>query len=299
MAAAKYKVTAVRDVNARDLKPADILVNVAGTVITAGQFDATTHAQLFDLKADAIDRALFELDDLILRTLAGEEAKAKGIDTADYFAAEITNKLKDFSDEEREKLVDDLSGRLFAKYNVKIQLVAPEPPVENISVDDDPAQGPANAPVTIVMFSDFQCPACSATHPILKKAIAEFPGKIRFVVRDFPLTSIHENAFNAALAAGAATAQGKFFEYSDLLYQRQDALDPVSLKRYAAELGLNVKQFEIDFSSEKIAAEVLKDKSDGENYGIGGTPTVFVNGVRVRQLSATGFRKAITKALVK
>ena len=100
-------------------------------------------------------------------------------------------------------------------------------------------------------------------------------------------------------AAGAATAQGKFFEYSDLLYQRQDALDPVSLKRYAAELGLNVKQFEIDFSSEKIAAEVLKDKSDGENYGIGGTPTVFVNGVRVRQLSATGFRKAITKALVK
>ncbi|MBK9766624.1 MAG: thioredoxin domain-containing protein [Chloracidobacterium sp.] len=196
-------------------------------------------------------------------------------------------------------MVDDLSGRLFAKYNVKIQLVAPEPPVENISVDDDPAQGPANAPVTIVMFSDFQCPACSATHPILKKAIAEFPGKIRFVVRDFPLTSIHENAFNAALAAGAATAQGKFFEYSDLLYQRQDALDPVSLKRYAAELGLNVKQFEIDFSSEKIAAEVLKDKSDGENYGIGGTPTVFVNGVRVRQLSATGFRKAITKALVK
>ncbi|HQX55271.1 MAG TPA: thioredoxin domain-containing protein [Pyrinomonadaceae bacterium] len=296
---AKYKVTAVRDVNARDLKPADILVNVAGTVITAGQFDAATHAELFDLKADAIDRALFELDDLILRTLAGEEAKAKGIDTADYFAAEITNKLKDFSDEEREKLVDDLSGRLFAKYNVKIQLVAPEPPVENISVDDDPAQGPANAPVTIVMFSDFQCPACSATHPILKKAIAEFPGKIRFVVRDFPLTSIHENAFNAALAAGAATAQGKFFEYSDLLYQRQDALDPVSLKRYAAELGLNVKQFEIDFSSEKIAAEVLKDKSDGENYGIGGTPTVFVNGVRVRQLSATGFRKAITKALVK
>ncbi len=233
---AKYKVVPGKDVNSRDLKPADVLVTVAGTAITVQQYDTATRADLFDIQADASDRVLFELDDLILNTLAADEAKLKGIDTADYFAAEVTNKLKDYSDEERERLVDDLQTRLYAKYKVNILYKSPEPKAEEISVDDDPAQGPANAPVTIVMFSDFQCPACSAAHPILKRVIAEFPGKIRFVVRDFPLTGIHENAFSAALAAGAAAAQGKFFEYIDLLYQRQDALDAASLKRYAAEL---------------------------------------------------------------
>jgi len=296
---AKYKVVPGKDVNSRDLKPADVLVTVAGTAITVQQYDTATRADLFDIQADASDRVLFELDDLILNTLAADEAKLKGIDTADYFAAEVTNKLKDYSDEERERLVDDLQTRLYAKYKVNILYKSPEPKAEEISVDDDPAQGPANAPVTIVMFSDFQCPACSAAHPILKRVIAEFPGKIRFVVRDFPLTGIHENAFSAALAAGAAAAQGKFFEYIDLLYQRQDALDAASLKRYAAELGLNVKQFEIDFSSEKVAAEVQKDKAEGENYGIGSTPTIYVNGVRVRRLSPSGFRSAINKALGK
>jgi thiol-disulfide isomerase/thioredoxin len=260
---AKYKVVPGKDVNSRDLKPADVLVTVAGTAITVQQYDTATRADLFDIQADASDRVLFELDDLILNTLAADEAKLKGIDTADYFAAEVTNKLKDYSDEERERLVDDLQTRLYAKYKVNIFYKSPEPKAEEISVDDDPAQGPANAPVTIVMFSDFQCPACSAAHPILKRVIAEFPGKIRFVVRDFPLTGIHENAFSAALAAGAAAAQGKFFEYIDLLYQRQEALDAASLKRYAAELGLNVKQFEIEFSSEKVAAEVQKGQGRG------------------------------------
>ncbi len=296
---AKYKVVPGKDVNARDLKPTDVLVTVAGTAITVQQYDTATRADLFGIQADASDRVLFELDDLILSTLAADEAKLKGIDTADYFAAEVTNKLKDFSDEERERLVDDLQARLFAKYKVNILYKAPEPKAEEIAVDDDPAQGPANAPVTIVMFSDFQCPACSAAHPVLKRVMAEFPGKVRFVVRDFPLTGIHENAFSAATAANAAAAQGKFFEYIDLLYQRQDALDAASLKRYAAELGLNVKQFEIDFSSEKAAAEVQKDKAEGEKYGIGSTPTIYVNGVRVRRLSPSGFRSAINKALGK
>ena len=160
-----------------------------------------------------------------------------------------------------------------------------------------PATGPATAPVTIVMFSDFQCSACSATHPVLKKAMAAYPGKIRFVVRDFPLESIHENAYRAALAAGAANAQGKFFEYTEILYKNQDALDDESLKKYAADLGLNVKQFELDFNSEKTAAEVRKDMADGESYGINSTPTIFVNGVKVRDLSADGFKAAIDRPL--
>ena len=105
--------------------------------------------------------------------------------------------------------------------------------------------------------------------------------------------------FAAAIAANAANRQGKFFEYAEVLYKNQNALDEASLKKYAADLGLNVKQFELDLSDAQIAAEVRKDRADGETYGIGGTPTVFVSGVKVRVMSESGFRAAIEKALKK
>ena len=149
------------------------------------------------------------------------------------------------------------------------------------------------------MFSDFQCPACSATDPILKKVMDQYPGKIRFIVRDYPLQELHENAHRAALAAAAANKQGKFFEYIDILYHNQSALDDASLAKYAAQLGLNAQQFEIDFKSDATAAEVKKDIADGESYRITGTPTIFINGVRMRTLSADEFKTAIDRALAK
>ena len=112
-----------------------------------------------------------------------------------------------------------LRKRLFTKYKVKLMVHEPVPVARDISVDDDPATGKATASVTVVMFSDFQCSACSATHPVLKKVLGEYGDKVRFVVRDFPLESIHENAFRAALAANAARAQNKYFEYIDVLYR--------------------------------------------------------------------------------
>jgi protein-disulfide isomerase len=192
-----------------------------------------------------------------------------------------------------------LREKLFKKYNAKFSLKEIAPVVQNISTDDDPAQGKATAPVTVVMFTDFQCPACAATHPALKKVLTEYGEKVRFVVRDYPLVQIHENAFQAAVAAGAANAQGKFYEYTEVLYKNQNALDAASLKKYAADLGLNLKQFELDLASQKIADEVRKDTEDGKRYGLSGTPTVFVNGVKVRTLSEQGFRNAINKALGK
>jgi protein-disulfide isomerase len=207
--------------------------------------------------------------------------------------------MKQFSDDERAELENALKRRLFAKYKARILIEPPPPIVQKISTDDDPSLGPANAPVTVVMFGDFQCSACAKTHPTLKKVMSEFPGKVRFVARDFPLDNIHENAFTAALAAGAAHAQGKFFEYGELLYANQDSLDPASLRKFAVRLGLNEKQFEIDFTAEKTAAEVEKDVADGQSYGVAGTPTIFVNGVKVRRLSAEYFREAIENALAK
>lgn len=295
----KFKFAPGKDANAANLAAADVVATVNGQPVTAKEFEDFVRIPLYEARAEIADVVLGELDEQIYATLVIAEAKTLGIDSSELIAREVTNKMKEYSDAERHGLENGFRTRLWAKYQVKILYAEPPPPRQNVSVDDDPAIGPASAPVTVIMFSDFQCSACAAAHPVLKQVMAEYPGKVRFVVRDFPLESIHENAFKAALAAGTANAQGKFFEYAEILYKNQNALDAESLKKYAAELGLNAKQFELDFNSQKAAAEIRKDVADGESYAVNSTPTIFVNGVRLRNLSAHGFKSAIEKALLK
>lgn len=295
----KYKVTFGKDVNAADLKSFDALVTINGKTISAQEFDEKNKLALYDIRADIFEIVEKNLQDVVSSEMLITEAAELQISPSDIIAREISDKVRDYSDEERETLQAALDKRLFTKYKVQFLLKEPAPVVRNISVDDDPFTGKTSAPVTVVMFSDFQCPSCGVTHPIIKKVVAEYGDRVRFVVRDFPLESIHENAFAAALAAKAAFNQGKFFEYSDKLYANQDALDSASLKKYAAESGLNLKQFEIDLTDEKTASEVRKDMTEGKKYGIKGTPTIFINGILQRQLSASSFRQAIEKALGK
>ena len=295
----KYKAALGKDVNAPNLIKSDVLGTVGGKQITAETFDAKNKMLLSEYEADVYDRARAALEQTIYSNLIVAEAKTQNMEPSDLIAREITDRMKEFSDDERLKLETALRDRLFKKYNAKFLLKEIAPIVQNISVDDDPALGKATASVTVVMFTDFQCPACAATHPVLKRVLAEYADKTRFVVRDYPLAQLHENAFQAAVAAGAANAQGKFFEYTEVLYKNQNALDTASLKKYAAELGLNSKQFELDLASQKLADEVRKDMEDGKRYGINGTPTVFINGVKLRVLSEQGFRAAINKALGK
>jgi protein-disulfide isomerase len=295
--AVKHKVSYQTDVNAAGLKPIDPLFTIDGRTVTDQEYENKYRLTLYEVKADLVDDVAGDLTAVIFSVLADAEAAALKIDQQTFIAREITDKMKQFTDDERAVLANSLRDRLFTKYKVKFLIRPPAPIVQKISVDDDPSRGPINAPVTVVMFADFQCPACSRTHPILQKVLAEFPGKVRFVARDFPLENIHENAFRSAVAAGAANAQGKFFEYGELLYKNQEALDDASLKKYAAQAGLNMRQFELDFSSEKTAAEVRKDMNDAESYGVTGTPTIFINGVMVRQLSEESFRNAIREAL--
>ncbi|HMT08034.1 MAG TPA: thioredoxin domain-containing protein [Pyrinomonadaceae bacterium] len=294
----KYKVANGKDINVR-LLPADIVVTINGKGVTSKEFEDFARLPLYELNAGLADVVIEDIQSTLMNALIAVEAKSRDLQSSDLIAQEITNKMKDFSDEERYSLEDAWMKRLFAKYQAKVLYTVPTPYVQNIAVDDDPAQGPATATVTIVMFSDFQCSACAATHPVLKRAITDFPGKVRLVVRDYPLESIHENGFKAALAANAANAQGKFFEYIEKLYANQDALDDVSLQRYAVDVGLNAPQFTIDFSAEKTALEVRRDMADGNSYGINSTPTIYVNGVKVRDLSYEGFKAAIERALKK
>ena len=297
-----HKATIVKDVNAPLLQPTDVLASVDGAPVTAREFEEKAAENLYEARITIYEQTAAALRETVFQRIIDAEAKSLGVPAGDITAREVTDKMKDFSDSgERERLQNDLEKRLYQKYNAKILLKEPAPFRQNIAVlPANAARGNAAAPVTVVMFTDFQCPACSATHPVLQKVLAEYPAdKIRFVVRNFPLTQIHDNAYNAALAAAAAKAQGKFFEYAEVLYRNQDKLDAASLKKYAADLGLNRQQFDADFDGRKYESDVKKDMADGANYGIGGTPTIFVNGVKARRLSAAAFRQAVERELKK
>lgn len=295
----KYKVVPGKDVNALSLRPVDVLATVGTKAISVKDFEEKNKIALYETKAKVFDAVKFALNELIYNALVSVEAKSLNLETSDLIAREITDKMREYTNDERYGLETNLRKQLSAKYKTQILLKEPAPIVLNIPTANAPFKGSPSAPVTVIMFSDFQCSACSATHPILQKVLSEYGDKIRFVVRNFPLTAIHENSFQAAIAANAAQAQGKFFEYTEVLYRNQDALDSASLKKYAGELGLNLPQFELDLQSERLAEAVRKDMADGKNYGITGTPTIFVNGVKVRVITAEGFRDAIDKALKK
>ncbi|MDM7923225.1 MAG: thioredoxin domain-containing protein [Pyrinomonadaceae bacterium] len=295
----KYAFKFVKDVNAVDLKATDVLATFGTRSITAQEFEEKNKIALYDSKAHIYDDIRAAVEEALLNTLIVEEARSQNMDSADLIAREITNKLRDYSEEERLELQDALQRRLFTKYAAKIDIGEPAPLVLNVSADDDPSVGNANAPVTIVMFSDFQCPACARTHPVLKRVIAEYGDKVRLVVRDFPLESIHTDAFQAALAANAVRAQGKYIEFIEILYKNQETLDGESLLKHAATLDVDTKKMTADIASPSAAAEIRKDMADGAAYGVGGTPTIFVNGVKVHRLSAPAFRAAIDRALAK
>ena len=142
----------------------------------------------------------------------------------------------------------------------------------------DPSTGAASAPVTIVEFSDFQCPFCRQVAPTLKQVRDTYGDKVRIVWKDFPLTQIHPQAFKAGEAAHCAAEQGKFWEYHDTLFGSQQALQVTDLKKYAAELGLDSAKFDPCVDSSKYADRVREGVAQGSRLGVNSTPTMYVNG---------------------
>ena len=159
---------------------------------------------------------------------------------------------------------------------------APEPEkvVTDINITGAPVKGPKNAPVTIVAFSDFQCPFCSRAVPTLKQIEDTYGGKVKVVFKHQPLP-FHQNAKMAAMASMAANEQGKFWEMHDKLFANQQALDRSSLERYAQELGLDMGKFKAALDSNKFDAYVTADSNEGMRVGANGTPTFFINGRQV------------------
>jgi protein-disulfide isomerase len=149
-----------------------------------------------------------------------------------------------------------------------------------VTVGSAPAKGPKNAPITLVVFSDFQCPYCGRIEPTLAKLEADYPGKIRVAWKNFPL-SFHQNAKPAANAALAAGEQGKFWEMHDKLFANQQALDRASLEKYAQELGLNLGKFKAALDGNKYESQIAADMKEGSAVDVSGTPATFVNGRKI------------------
>jgi protein-disulfide isomerase len=170
-------------------------------------------------------------------------------------------------------LIDELR-----KAGPQIRL-ALEPPRYDVSVGpDDAVLGNAKAAVTLVEFSDFQCPFCARVMPTLKRLHEAYGDRVRIVWKDFPLTSIHPQAFKAAEAGQCAREQGKFWEYHDRLFGNQQALEPEFLKKYAAEAGLDAAAFSACVDTAKYADRVQEQMGIGARLGVSSTPTVYVNG---------------------
>jgi protein-disulfide isomerase len=159
---------------------------------------------------------------------------------------------------------------------------APEPTkiVTDINVTGAPVKGPKNAPVTIIAFSDFQCPFCSRVVPTLNQIEKEYEGKVKVIFKNQPLP-FHNNARPAAMAAMAANEQGKFWEMHDKLFANQQNLDRASLEKYASELGLDMGKFKAALDSNKFDAYLTADSNEGMRVGANGTPTFFINGRQV------------------
>jgi len=144
----------------------------------------------------------------------------------------------------------------------------------------DHAQGSASAPVTLVEYGDYECPHCGRAHPILKAVQKRLGKKLRLVFRNFPLREMHPNAENAAEAAEAAAAQGKFWQMHDALFENQDALALEDLVSYAAEVEIDATRFTAELKAHSHAPRVHEDFLSGVRSGVNGTPTFFLNGTR-------------------
>ena len=146
--------------------------------------------------------------------------------------------------------------------------------------EDDWSRGPAEAPVTLVEYADFECPDCQRSHPVIERVVESLGEKVQLVFRQFPLVSLHPHAQQAALASEAAGRQGKFWEMQGRLMEARGALGTEDLMGYARELGLGSERVKRDMADPALRDRIRKAKLLGVRSGVNGTPTLFINGVR-------------------
>lgn len=286
-----------------------------GGQLTYGELRQEIGTELTRLEAEYLtnryDTESAALDDKVNTALLEAEAKKQGLpDPSALLKKEVEEKaakptegeLKELYDANARKLrgktMDEVrpdleravtqqkQGERFGvymselrkKYGVNIQLPYPDLPRIDVSVDDDPFMGPADAPVTIVQFAEYQCPYCGKARESLDEVAKNYPGKVKFVFRDFPL-GFHDRAIPAAVAANCAEKQGKYWQVHDALMSNQRALEDADLERVAREAKLDIEKWQACRKDPAMEAEIKKDMEDGTKAGVSGTPAFFINGV--------------------
>jgi protein-disulfide isomerase len=281
---------------------------VAGKSITSEELQAAIGGRLEKLRADEYRIQREALDGLVADALLEHEAKQRQITVAELLAQEVEAKVPPTADDLVEQallrargpiqqLPKEQAKQQIAKGMREIKLrerrqefvaslgkeagvvLKLQPPRLAIDASAPNSVGRENAPVTIVVFTDYQCPYCARAHKLLGDAGQRY-GKdtVRIVYRHFPLDNIHPNAQLAAQAASCAGAQGEFWEMSERLFANQRALDAASINSYATELKLDEPKFRQCLDSQPILASIDTDRKLAAKYGLQGTPTIFING---------------------
>ena len=285
------------------------VARVGNEVISQTELDRRLTVARVELERQWYQHQLRVIDEMAQEALLRNEAKKRNITVAELRRQEIDAKARVISDAEvdeyiqvnkarippgltdprpqarqmLEKQTRDARLRVFMgnlrdKYKVEILMPEPFVPPVQVNTKGAPALGPEKAPVTILEFSDFQCPYCKTAVPTLKRLSEKYGDRVRLVYRHFPLPDIHPRAMEAALAASCAAEQGKFWPYHDVLFNNQQKLEKADLIRYGGEVGLSVGQFEKCMASPKAAAVVADDIAEARALGLSTTPTFFING---------------------
>lgn len=304
---------------------ARVLAIVNGERITSGNIEDSLLPIVFAVQERVYKLRRDELELSINDTLLIQEAKKRQITTKTLLDTDIKPKPVTEADASTfyEQNKDRVSGefaqtkesiiryleqielrkaelayvtKLRAAASIQTFLVAPEPPFLSITTADQPSLGNASAPVTIIAFTDYQCPSCAATQPTLERLVKEYGTQVRLVVGDFPLSQ-HLEAFKAAEAAEAAREQGKYWEYVEIMLRNQAALSLAKLKDYAGELNLDRARFDKALDSGKFAEMVRSDVEEGTKLGIDSTPAVFINGRRVSEKTYDALKANVEAAL--
>ncbi|HWO41109.1 MAG TPA: thioredoxin domain-containing protein [Candidatus Eisenbacteria bacterium] len=287
----------------------EILAEVDEVPITSEEVEKTLASHLSKLEEQIYNLKRRHVEALINEKLLAKEAAKRGVSVSALLDAEVTSKTGPVTEQEIEEFYQanqaQLKGeesnlreqirahlqnqKLSAKRQefleslrsrAKVRVHLQPPPIYRVDVSTAgaPFRGAPDAPVTIVEFSEFQCPFCSRVQATLKQLLERYPDKVKLVYRDFPLDGLHPNARLAAEAARCAQDQGKFWEYHDALFSHFPQAAPEDLKEYAAQIGLDTVKFDSCLSGRIHKATVQRDIDEGMRLGVTGTPAFFVNG---------------------
>jgi protein-disulfide isomerase len=299
--------------SAAPAQQSDTAARIGNRTVTTKELDERWGADDPAAQAEATqkiyDGRRAALDAIIADQLLTEAAKKKGMTAAAFELEELGKRTKAVTDGEvvafYQANINQMQGRslevmgpAISRYlteqqrdtarreliaelrkagpEVRVLIDAPRREVEIEA--SDPSLGRASAPVTLIEFSDFQCPFCQRVAPTLKKIRETYGDKVRIVWKDFPLTQIHPQAFKAGEAAHCAGDQGKYWEYHDRLFANQQQLQPEDLKKHASEIGLDAAAFGSCLDSSKHGERVRNGVAEGTRLGVNSTPTIYVNG---------------------